>query len=322
MKTHPFIPLMRQLGQQQPHDRSVVELLQSVPAYHAQYLEYRLNGDSQQDFLFCINQQQSLQNVPLSQAVMSHLAILPELRELREQFPELPFIWLEHDGINQRPVSRPCWHACIKSDYLNSAPNHQADTSVQRVLAVIEHLAGGPLTERQQLSQLIDDIDRHGQLIHVSCMRARQPATVKFFVKIPAQTVADVINALNWPGDKTRLHHELKQSWFKPDAQGMISLDFNWIDGLQSQLGIVHSRMTLSNQDGIARISNLIEQDVIHGDDAISAVTGWLHPAANTGLTRWLDIKAVINDDQPISYKLYFGCQQLSLDTLMPQNCP
>ena len=180
----------------------------------------------------------------------------------------------------------------------------------QQVISVLTHLANRSLDNAKDIHKVLSVIGQYGTLIHVSCMRSRTPPSIKLFVKVAATAVLPLLQHLDWPGDKRLLATLLSQPWLQPDSGNLISLDLKIDNHLTCYLGLVHSQITLTNgQDGIDRVTSLIEQDVLQSDAQINAVMSWLHPANCDGYYRWLDIKSAFDVSGTVTNKLYFGIQ-------------
>ena len=299
--------LVAQLSKNVTPNSVLLTKLGQLPEFSAQYIEYRLCDSPQLDYLYCIDTRFDSDFYPLCEPTKS------KLNRIQNQWPELPFFWVEHDDICNDTLIAPGLHACVAPDYLKNLTAEPLDKT--QVLAVISKLCNHLPIGKEALLDQLEVIQQTAELIHVSSMHSRTPASIKLFVKVKPSNLQLLLEKLNWNGNFIELQNQLNKPWFAPDPSGNLSLDIK-IDGTSSSyLALVHSKIRLYNQngkdqDGIDRLITLIEQSVITDEQDINAVMAWLDISEDNPYSHWIDLKTIIDESNTPLSKLYFGCQR------------
>ncbi|MCY4045385.1 MAG: hypothetical protein OXE99_09915 [Cellvibrionales bacterium] len=305
MNNHPFAQLLAYLYPlEMPKlispDSSISQLASS------EYVEYRLDESEQCDYLFSIQKPTNLSDYPIPESSKSIL------HKILNIYPNIPYIWVEFDDIKKKEHPLPGLHVCVSPHYLQTNPsNEHHEITAECIFSLLECLNPSVIQYKKNIIHIINKANYFGELIHVSAMQGRTPPSIKLFISLPENNLACFLQAIEWPGDILSVKQMLRNPWCEPDKKGDIRLDLKIDDQkLSPYIGIVKSKINLSEKTNIRIVKSLIEQEVISRQSDISVVMGWLSPELVLPYLRWIDIKTVIDTPNDPTYKLYFGLQK------------
>lgn len=234
-------------------------------------------------------------------------------------------VWFEYDGPEaaatpetdaQHVGSRsPDASASVglESDYYMRHVRALAGVS-ERSMAVLRTAAEILLPEPQRsqtwsvIARCLGALGPQGSVGYLSVMSARSPVVSKLFVILPRTQVDAFLTRIEWPGDRAYAQ-TLLRDFYAPSVRTAY-LDLTLSDRVESKLGFATSqfqRRELSSADQTRwlRFPDSLPKEA-------SELLRW--PGVNIesmgqtrlSLSRWLDVKAVLDDDV-VQYKAYLG---------------
>ena len=147
--------LVAQLTQGVTPNSALLNKLGQLPEFSAQYLEYRLCDSSQLDYLYCIDTRFGSDPYPLCEHTQT------KLNSIQNQWPFLPYFWVEHDDICGTELKAPGLHACIAPGYLKHMQT--APLSENQILDVISELSNQLPIEANDLLNQLHIIQQYGE---------------------------------------------------------------------------------------------------------------------------------------------------------------
>ena len=234
---------------------------------------------------------------------------------------QVPFIWLEFDAPEGRPVAAPNLLLCVDPTPLERPPaslperDERPETHLRVIHRALELALDGPVSSsnRDTLRACFERLPPGGNIVHLSIMSARSPVALKLNVSLPREQLQRYLGGIGWPGDAARLGSVLER--FVPDMDP-VRIDLTVGDTLSPRVGLEFFRTRDRRRDP-AR-SALLDQCMASGlctAEQREALRVWpgskreLYPEQTwpTRVSRWTDVKIVYRDDQPLAAKAYLG---------------
>lgn len=287
------------------------------------YMECRLDGDPQLDYLAYTRAKgvggEDHGGWPLganSHLWQRNLGLLREWITPASDLSDAPCVWLEYDDVaSANHVSEPSLSVGLQPQYYQY--HDRSDVAfdprqAQRLAsATLRHLvAHTSLVSRERVCRsIIDALPRFGAVGYISVMTTRNPVSVKLYVKLPRQDVVAFLRAIEWPGSAAGLNDVLGQ-YYAPFRETAF-LDLTLADRVEARLGLAtsqfHRRELGSRARALQWLSLPRKLDVSKTLLACwPGVTECELDGKRIWIRRWLDTKAVIEDDG-VNYKAYLG---------------
>jgi len=314
--------------------------------FSSYYLECRLSAIQEQvDFLACAvvpRDDDSVQQVRAAlRPAPRDLACTPAWQFARnaarrwvgstfEWSSRVPFLWLEFDHLNTRPVASqtPSLCVCADHEYLNecvpSAPwdhrsSYEGCLDFVRPATPPEFEGLFSADNRRAMAACFQRLPPGGRIIYVSFMVAREPATIKLYGAIPKAHLVSYLDSLGWTGPFDLLQQVARTFCTPETADDTVYFDLSLEREILPHTAITFSQLQLDRPKGAdprrAALLRLLEAEGLCAPDKGEALRNWpgsdreIHPAGSTQarIYRWLDVKITIHAEQGIGAKGYLG---------------
>ncbi len=325
--------------------RALAEQLPDI--FSSYYLECRLSEPrGQVDFLACLaaspdgEEMQRLSTAAeRSQSALAHEPIWSLVwncvqrwsSPALEWFRKLPFLWLEFDHVNARSVTRqlPSLCVCVDASYLGASPpsvspaSHEAsyehcmDFLSPALLPAFPGLLSA--NRRRLMATCFRRLSPHGRMIHVSCMLAREPMTLKLYGAVPREYFVGYLKDIGWPGSFYSLQRIMHTFCTPETSDDTVYFDLAVDDALLPYVGIAFSQLQLkqpaSSDPRRRALLGIFRDQGLCAPDGRSELETWpgsareSHPttSARARIHRWLDLKLTLHPNLPAGAKGYLG---------------
>jgi len=319
------------------HAQTVAERLPD--AFTAHYFECRLASSATQvDFSTCVlarngGRELLLAHDPttaVNNRLLDHSLWRGVRRFVRDWvsptsplYDRSPLIWLEFDALNEPllDVPLPGFNLCLDPGYIEQCPPPKSTPAFtsQCEQALVEstfaNLLGHPIPQaaKENLSRCFDRLPTGGQILYVSAMLSRQPATLKLNGLIRKADLLAYLAAIGWPGSVAALQNILMTYG---SAVAKIRFDLTVGPTMSPRIGIEFFSKGLpqSTAERHRLLDQLVENGLCPAEkrEALLTWAGFSRELYHqhrwpTRLSRSWYIKLVYNADQSLEAKAYLG---------------
>ncbi|HVY29004.1 MAG TPA: hypothetical protein VHB79_20745 [Polyangiaceae bacterium] len=297
------------------------QIAKRVPDHAAShYIEFRLNGDQQVDFLSVamdkgiVAQLEAQVGSDPSPVWAEHLTVLREWATDGAELSHAPFVWFEYDGGSRFVASEPEPSLAfgVEQDYLGRRDGGLRANDVAGVaLGKVAFSRMLPDATRQSRMEIVDRcyaaLSPVGAVPHAPVMIARDPVTVKPFVIMPRESMFPFLDQIGWPGSRRALA-ALLDTYYAPFRQS-IYMDLTLTDRVEQRLGIATSQFQRAEADFSGLAWWRLPQELEGFKKDLEGWAGYSEVrmgGERVWIRRWLDTKAVLDGDK-VEYKAYLG---------------
>jgi hypothetical protein len=298
---------------------------------NAQYLESRLAGDSQVDYLCAIRRSAArlmlkrLQSFPRTASdpwtpVEAFVAAWDDGKSLTSL--RVPTMWLEFDDVvNAANVGAPSVCACLVPNYSWARPiepgNWQEDLSLVREILGLLNV---PITAALEgdLTRAFELLPELGRWIHLSAMLGRPSRAIKLYGTMPREQLLPTLGRLGWAGNIHALERAIDTLYPRALLGADIFVDLNlenFRDPGRASLGLAIGQQhvaTGSTPDPTRRALLEVWQDAgLCSRASLVPLRQWMS-LQDAGAWRFLDLKLVWCAGQ-LTAKAYLGQAQVTV---------
>jgi hypothetical protein len=284
------------------------------------YIEFRLNGGPQVDFLSVsmdkgiVARLEAQLGPEPSPVWCEHLAVLREWAQDGSELSRAPFVWFEYDGGSRfvEAEPEPSLAFGVEQDYLgrrHSGLRANDVAGVELGKAAFRRML--PKAARSACMELVNRcyaaVSPLGAVPHVPVMTARDPVTAKPFVIIPRASVFRFLDEIEWPGSRSALA-QLLDTYYAPFRRS-IYMDLTISDRVERRLGIATSQFQRSEADFSGLDWWRLPRELEYMKQELRGWAGYSEVrlgGQRVWIRRWLDTKAVLDGDK-VEYKAYLG---------------
>lgn len=242
----------------------------------------------------------------------------------------LPSLWFEFDHLNTRSAihQRPSLCVCADRGYPrerelaapwdpSAAYRDCLDFVVPAMpLELVRVLSA---ENRRAAAMCFQHLPPGGQIIYMSFMVAREPATIKLYGAIPRDHLVTYLTSLGWSGRFDLLQYALQAFCTDETADETVYFDLSLEQEILPHTAITFSQPQLDRPGGSdprrTVLLELLEAEGICARDKGEALRRWpgsdreAHSARSiqARIQRWLDVKLTIHAEQGIGAKGYLG---------------